>query len=105
MLRQLLLQYPGAIYPVMSRGNRRGKILPDNVDRQDFIKTLAEAFQNTGWQVHACCLMPNHFHLTRAALSSYGRAASNLSVWKGRSADPHGVGSRRHRRGHYPAPL
>ena len=35
----------------------------DDVDRQDFLKTLAEACQKTGWQVHAYCLMRNHFHL------------------------------------------
>jgi len=33
------------------------------VDRQDFLKTLAEACQKTGFQVHAYCLMNNHFHL------------------------------------------
>lgn len=63
MPRQLRLQYPGAIYHLMSRGNRRAKIFLDDVDRQDFIKTLAEACQKTGWQVHAYCLMPNHYHL------------------------------------------
>ena len=63
MPRQLRLQYPGAMYHVMSRGNRRGKIFLDDVDRQDFLKTLAEACQKTGWQVHAYCLMPNHYHL------------------------------------------
>ncbi len=33
------------------------------MDRQDFIKTLAETCQKTGFQVHAFCLMPNHYHL------------------------------------------
>jgi len=28
-----------------------------------FLKTLAETCQKTCWQVHAYCLMPNHFHL------------------------------------------
>jgi REP element-mobilizing transposase RayT len=28
-----------------------------------FLKTLAEACQKTGWQVHAYYLMRNHFHL------------------------------------------
>jgi putative transposase len=63
MPRQLRLQYPGAMYHVMSRGDRREKIFLNDVDRQDFIKTLAEACQKTGWQVHAYCLMPNHYHL------------------------------------------
>ena len=33
------------------------------MDRLDFLKTLAEACQKTGWWVHAYCLMPNHYHL------------------------------------------
>jgi len=48
----------------MSRGDRREDIFLDDVDRQDFIKTLAEACQKTGWQLHAAyCLMRNYFHL------------------------------------------
>ncbi len=47
----------------MSRGDRREAIFPTDVDRQDFLKTLAEACQKTGFQVHAYCLMSNHFHL------------------------------------------
>ncbi len=63
MPRQLRVEYPGAIYHVMSRGNGCQNIFYDDVDRQDFLKTLAEACQKTGWQVHAYCLMGNHFHL------------------------------------------
>jgi REP element-mobilizing transposase RayT len=63
MPRKLRIQYPGAMYHVMSRGDRREKIFLDDVDRHDFIKTLAEACQKTGWQMHAYCLMPNHYHL------------------------------------------
>src|SRR5512140_67603 len=63
MPRQLRVEYPGAIYHVMSRGDRREDIFLDDVDRQDFLKTLAEACQKTGFQVHAYCLMRNHFHL------------------------------------------
>jgi putative transposase len=61
--RQLRIQYPGAMYHVMSRGNQRKDIFLDDVDRQDFLKTLAEACQKTDWQVHAYCLMSNHYHL------------------------------------------
>jgi putative transposase len=57
------VRYPGAIYHVMSRGDRREDIYLDEVDRHDFLKTLAEASQKTAWQVHAYCLMRNHFHL------------------------------------------
>ena len=63
MPRKLRVEYPDAMYHVMSRGDRRENIFLDDVDRQDFIKTLAESCQKTGWQVHAYCLMPNHYHL------------------------------------------
>jgi putative transposase len=63
MPRKLRVEYPGAIYHVMSRGNRRQDIFLDDVDRHDFLKTLAEGCQKTGWQVHAFCLMSNHYHV------------------------------------------
>src|SRR3974390_225354 len=63
MPRKLRLEYPGAMYHVMSRGDQREDIFLDDVDRHDFIKTLAEACQKTDWQVHAFCLMRNHYHL------------------------------------------
>jgi REP element-mobilizing transposase RayT len=63
MARKLRVQYPGAIYHVMNRGDRREPIFKDDEDRGRFLKTLGEACGKTGWQVHAYCLMPNHFHL------------------------------------------
>jgi REP element-mobilizing transposase RayT len=63
MPRKLRLEYGGAVYHVMNRGNRRENIFRDEVDRQDFLKTLAETCQKTDWQVHAYCLMSNHFHV------------------------------------------
>ena len=43
--------YGGA--SVMSRGDHREKIFLDDADRLDVIKTLGEAWQKAGWQVHA----------------------------------------------------
>ena len=63
MPRKLRVEYPGAIYHVTSRANGKGVIFGTDVDRQDFIKTLAEACEKTGFEVHAYCLMRNHFHL------------------------------------------
>jgi REP element-mobilizing transposase RayT len=61
--RKLRVEYLGAIYHVMSRGDRREAIFRDDGDRQRFVETLGEACMRSGWQVHAYCLMPNHFHL------------------------------------------
>ena len=63
MARKLRIEYPGAIYHVLNRGDRREEIFRDDQDRQRFVQTLGEACAKTGWQVHALCLMPNHFHL------------------------------------------
>src|SRR6266436_9180738 len=61
--RKLRIQYPGAVYHVMNRGDRREAIFEDDQDYQLFLQTLAEACQKALWQVHAYCLMHNHFHL------------------------------------------
>ena len=63
MARKLRVQYPGAIYHAMNRGDRREPIFLDDQDRRLFLATLGEACEKTDWQVHAWCLMSNHFHL------------------------------------------
>jgi len=63
MARKLRVEYPGAVYHVMNRGDRREPIFRDDEDRQRFLSTLAEACRKTRWHVHALCLMTNHFHL------------------------------------------
>lgn len=62
MPRPLRIEYPGARYHLMSRGDRREAIFADDQDRAQFLRTLGEACAKTGWQVHAYCLMSNHFH-------------------------------------------
>jgi REP element-mobilizing transposase RayT len=63
MARKLRVEYPGAIYHVMNRGDRQEPIFKDEVDRERFLATLGESCSKTAWQVHALCLMANHFHL------------------------------------------
>ena len=63
MGRNLRVEYPGAIYHVMNRGDRREAIFLDDQDRELFLETLSEVCEKTDWQVHAWCLMSNHFHL------------------------------------------
>lgn len=63
MARKVRVEYEGAIYHLINRGDRREEIFRDAPDRQRFLETLAETCQKTGWEVHAHCLMGNHFHL------------------------------------------
>lgn len=63
MARQLRIEYAGAIYHIISRGDRKEPIFLDDEDRRRFLKTLGEASVRAGWCVHAYCLMDNHFHI------------------------------------------
>jgi REP element-mobilizing transposase RayT len=63
MPRQLRREYAGAIYHVMNRGDGREEIFRDLADRRRFLAALTEACGKTQWQIHAYCLMSNHFHL------------------------------------------
>ena len=63
MARKLRVEYAGAIYHVMNRGDRREEIFKDDADRGRFLEALGEVCVKTGWQVQAWCLMGNHFHL------------------------------------------
>jgi REP element-mobilizing transposase RayT len=47
----------------MNRGDQREDIFLDQEDRRCFLATLEQACIKTAWQVHAYCLMSNHFHL------------------------------------------
>ena len=54
------VEYAGALYHVMCRGNRRETIFEDEQDCCLFLETLAEVCARTGWEVCAYVLMPNH---------------------------------------------
>src|SRR5260221_2929024 len=77
MARKLRVQYPGAIYHVMNRGDRREDIFRSRKDRELFLKSLGEACAKTDWQVHAFCLMSNHPHLAPKAFGADGRDAQS----------------------------
>lgn len=63
MARGIRVEYAGAFYHVMARGNRRERIFRDESDRRFFCQTLGEACERAGWRVHAWALMSNHYHL------------------------------------------
>jgi putative transposase len=62
MARPIRVEFPGAVYHVMARGNDRREIFRDDRDRRRFLETLTEAASQCGLSVHAYCLMPNHYH-------------------------------------------
>lgn len=62
MARPLRLEYKGAIYHVMARGNERGAIFRLDSDRVRFIEKLGESAQTYHVRVYAYTLMQNHWH-------------------------------------------
>ncbi len=63
MARQLRIEYAGAFYHVMSRGNNGDKIFYGKQGQESFLDVLDETCQRTGWVIHAYVLMSNHYHL------------------------------------------
>src|SRR5688572_18138773 len=54
MARKLRIQYEGAVYHVMSRGDRREPVFKDDHDRKTFLETLAQCCARTQWEVYRC---------------------------------------------------
>jgi len=63
MGRKPRVEYAGALYHVMCRGNRREEIFQCDGDRDAFLRTLGEVCERTGWRICAYVLMPNHYHM------------------------------------------
>ena len=69
MARAPRVEFEGAQYHVMCRGDRREPIFGDAEDHQVFLKTLGQACERAGWRIHAFVLMRNHYHLLLEAPS------------------------------------
>ena len=63
MARPLRIEFEGALYHLMARGNARSDIFVDDGDRQVFIDNVGRVCGRFSWRVWAWCLMSNHYHL------------------------------------------
>jgi len=63
MARPLRVEYPGAYYHVINRGNAGEKILKNKRDKEKFLEYLALAVERFSIVVHTYCLMDNHYHI------------------------------------------
>jgi putative transposase len=63
MARPLRIEFPGAVYHVTSRGDRREAIFDDDEDRHAFLNVIAQATERFDAVLLAYCLMDNHYHL------------------------------------------
>lgn len=63
MARPLRIQTDGAVYHVLSRGNRNDFILDRDDDKNHFLTILAAGVKRHGIDLYAYSLMGNHYHL------------------------------------------
>ena len=63
MARRLRVQFPGAIYHVVTRGDGRRKIFHDTGHYERFTRGLKDEVTRSGWKVLSYCWVPNHIHL------------------------------------------
>jgi putative transposase len=63
MSRHPRIHFPGALYHVTMRGNRRASMFADAKDHLVWQDTLAEVVERFALKIHAFCLMPNHVHM------------------------------------------
>jgi putative transposase len=63
MPRRLRIEFEGAIYHVMIRGNARQRIVHDDDDRTRLLGDLERTVLRFGWELLAFVVMGNHLHL------------------------------------------
>lgn len=63
MARKLRIQYQGAMYHVINRGNYRRDLFTSHGEAEAFLEAVREAKERMGWRIHAYALMSNHYHL------------------------------------------
>ena len=63
MARPLRIEFPGAFYHVINRGNAGEDIYYNKRDREKFLEYLEKAVERFSIKIHVYCLMTNHYHL------------------------------------------
>jgi len=63
MARPLRVQYEGAIYHILSRGNKGEYIFAEDRDKETFLEILKRGIEKYKVELYAYCIMGNHYHL------------------------------------------
>jgi REP element-mobilizing transposase RayT len=58
-----LPEIPGGLFHITTRGNAKATIFHEDRDYEAWLRRLDTTVRDFGWRCHACCVMPNHFHL------------------------------------------
>lgn len=96
MARQWRIEFGGAFYHIMSRGNDRQSVFLDDHDRRTFVCLLEEFCDKFLIEVYAYVLMDNHYHLL---IQTRVPSLSQAMQWLGTTYTRR-FNNRHHRHGH-----
>ncbi len=74
MPKKKRIWYPGAIYHIMSRGNRRSDLFKDREDYEVYLTILKETMEKYPYIIYSYCLMTNHIHIQLET--------KDIEIWK-----------------------
>jgi REP element-mobilizing transposase RayT len=81
MARPWRIEFEGALYHILSRGNEQQDIFRDNEDRASFMKGMREMSERFDIDIFAYVLMNNHYHvLLRTSHANLSRAMQWLGA-------------------------
>lgn len=63
MARKPRIDYKGALYHVMCRGNNKETILKEEEDKQMYLDLIKKYKKRYGFKLYAYCIMDNHVHM------------------------------------------
>ena len=79
MARKPRLEFEGAIYHVINRGNYRKDLFGERGAATAFENALFEACVKCGWKIHAYVMMSNHFDL--AVQTPEANLVCGMAAW------------------------
>ncbi len=80
MARSLRIEYENAWYHVMNRGARKMDIFNTDAERKLFLELLGQVHKRYQIEIHAYCLMNNHYHLLlKTPLANLSKAMKHLN--------------------------
>ncbi|MBW1742575.1 MAG: transposase [Deltaproteobacteria bacterium] len=81
MARPLRVEYPGAFYHVINRGNAGEDLFRSKRDREKFLEYFEKTVEQFSIKIHTYCLMTNHYHfLVETPEANLSRAVQWLNV-------------------------
>ena len=81
MTRPLRVEYSGAYYHIINRGNSGEKVLGWKRDKEKFLEYLSKAADRFSLTVHGYCILDNHYHLiVETALANVSAAVQWLGI-------------------------